>query len=172
MVEQAFKVDKTSQLYRQYFAAEAERQRFHVLARVFFEKYSFEQEPGKTGYYICEDLRMQLSDADRAKYEKQLKKLVDKNELCYFKKNSKVNKDWHEQVVSLCNMDVIDGTWCWYFPYIGKGKYALWHKGTELYGYLLDEHKDALVLDSWMEPIKMSEYYAILESFEQTQESA
>lgn len=164
MIEQAFKVTSTAPLYQLYFLAEAEKSRFHALARSFFAKHGFSTEGSKyTGYYMSENLCMQLSPDDREKYATQLKKLVDKNEICYFKKNAKLNKAWQEEVVALCDMKKLDGTWFWYFPYIGKGKYALWHDGTTLYGYLMDEDKETLNLAEWMVPIKMSEYYAVQE---------
>ena len=164
MVEQAFKVLSTAPLYQQYFLAEAEKSRFHALARSFFKKHDFPLEGQYTGYYMNENLCMQLSPEDREKYAPQLRKLVDVNEICYFKKSSKLNKAWQQEVVALCDMKKLDATWCWYFPYIGKGKYSLWHTGTSLYGYLMDEHKSSLILADWMQPIKMSEYYAIQES--------
>lgn len=163
MIEQAFIVNKSAPLYKSHFMAVAERQKFHVLARSFFDKYAFVQEEGKTGYYIAEDLRMQLAESDREKYASQLTKLIDKNDLSYFKRNSKMNKAWQKEVVSLCDFKVIEGTWCWYFPYIGQGSYALWHSGNVLYGYLSDKNKTTLDLPEWMEPIKMSEYYAVQE---------
>ena len=72
-------------------------------------------------------------------------------------------KEWHETVSSKVDMNIIDQLWCWYWPYINKGSYALWHHGDELYGYLSDEHKETLELPDYMEPLKMSEYYAIKE---------
>jgi hypothetical protein len=164
MIEQAFRVSPTSTLYQQYFLADAQKIRFHALARTFFAKHGFPLEGPYTGYYMNENLCMQLSPEEREKYATQLKKLVDANEICYFKKNSKLNKAWQEEVVALCDLKQLDATWCWYFPYINKGKYSLWHADRELYGYLMDEHKTTLDLPDWMERIKMSEYYAIQEA--------
>ena len=164
MVEQAFKVLPTATLYQTYFLAEAEKIKFHTLARTFFTKHGFTDDARYSGYYMSENLCMQLSPADREKYASQLKKLVDRNEICHFKKSSKLNKLWQEEVVGLCDMKKLDGAWCWYLPYIGKGKYSLWHDGKDLYGYLMDENKSSFELASWMEPIKMSTYYAIQEA--------
>jgi hypothetical protein len=164
MVEQAFRVAKDSYLYSLYFRAEEEKNKFHSLARKFFEKYGMSPSSDDySGYYQTEDLRMQLSPEDREKYSGQLKKLVDKNNVCYFKKNSTTNKNWKNEVSSKCDMSTLDGTWFWYLPYISKGMYALWHDGKELYGYLSDERKDSIEMSEYMIPIKMSEYYAIQE---------
>ena len=169
MVEQAFKVAPTAPLYQIYFLGEAEKNQFHALARAFFAKHGFSTEGPYTGYYMTETLCMQLSPEDRDKYATQLRKLVDKNEICYFKKNAKLNKAWQEEVVALCDMKKLDGTWFWYFPYIGKGKYALWNDGNTLYGYLMDEDKETLSLADWMIPMKMSEYYAVQEAIKERQ---
>ena len=160
MVEQAFRVSPDAQLYRTYFAAKEEKNKFHQLARVFFEKHDLMQD---NGYYQASYLAMQLTDEQREKYASQLKKLVDNNNMSYFKKNSPMYKEWQTEVVAHCDMNKLDGTWCWYFPYIGKGRYALWSDGETLYGYLADENKDELELADWMIPIKMSEYYAAME---------
>lgn len=161
MVEQAFKVFKGSKLYTEYFEAQAEKQKMHDLARVFFEKHDLLNEG--LGYRMTESLIMQLTPEQREKYAPQLKKLVDSNEMCYFKKASPMYKEWYETVSSKVDMNIIDQLWCWYWPYINKGRYALWHQNDELYGYLSDEHKDKIELSDYMEPIKMSEYYSILE---------
>lgn len=164
MVEQAFKVLSTSSLYKTYFEAKEEKDKFHKLARAFFAKYDFIDDGKNTGYYMTDCLCMQLCQDDANRFAAQLKKLIDKNDMRYFKKNSTMNKAWQKEVVSHCDMNKLDGTWCWYWSYIGKGKYALWHSGEDLYGYLLDEYKDSLELPDWMVPIKMSEYYSIQEA--------
>jgi hypothetical protein len=167
MVEQAFRVLPSADLYNTYFAAEEEKNKFHQLARAFFAKYEFIDDGVNTGYYMNEDLHVQLCEADRERFVSQLKKFIDKNEICYFKKSSKMNKAWHSEVSGQCDLRKLDGTWCWYFPYIGKGKYTLWNDGESLYGYLMDENKDYIQLADWMYPIKMSEYYAIQEAIEE-----
>lgn len=173
MVEQAFRVSKAAPLYQIYFLAEAEKNRFHALARDFFAKHDFSTEGEYTGYYMNENLCMQLSPEDREKYAAQIKKYADKNDIYYFKKTAALNKAWKNEVVALCDMQKLDGTWCWYFPYIHTGKYSLWHDGTDLYGYLMDEHETELKLPDWMEPMKMSEYYAVQEAItERTRNSA
>ena len=86
MVEQAFKVVKGSKLYNEYFETQAEKQKMHDLARVFFKKYDLLDDG--LSYCLREDLVMQLTKEQQKKYAAQLKKLVDKNEMYYFKKSS------------------------------------------------------------------------------------
>jgi hypothetical protein len=162
MVEQAFTIKKGSKLYKEYFEAQSEKQKMHDLARVFFEKHDLLNDG--LGYRMIEGLAMQLTTEQKEKYKTQLKKLEDTNGMCYFKKSSPMYKEWHETVTSKVDFNVIDQLWCWYWPYINKGRYALWHRNDELYGYLSDEHKEKLELSEYMEPIKMSEYYAIQEA--------
>lgn len=160
MIEKAFKVLKDSPLYNDYFEAWREKQKFHELAKKFFEANDLMQN---MGYYQTAYLAMQLTDEQREKYASQLKKLVDKNNVSYFKKNSPMYKQWWETVASKVDLNTMDKLWCWYWPYIRKGQYALWHYGDELYGYLKDDDEDTLQLAEYMEIIKMSEYYSVLE---------
>jgi len=160
MVEQAFRVAKDSPLYKEYFEAHAEKQKFHDLAKLFFEAHDLMQN---MGYYQTAYLALQLTDEQREKYSTQLKKLIDNNNMSYFKKNCPMSREWWETVVSKVDLDTMDKLWCWYWPYINKGQYSLWNYKDQLYGYLKDDHKDKLELSDYMEPIKMSEYYAIME---------
>lgn len=162
MVEQAFIVDKDSKLYGEYFASYAEKQRMHDLARAFFEKHDLLNDG--LGYRMTEALIMQLTPEQREKYATQLKKLIDKDEMCYFKKASPMYQEWLRDVASKVDFNIIEQLWCWYWPYIGQGSYALWHSGDTLYGYLSDKHKEKIDLADYMKPIKMSEYYAVKES--------
>jgi hypothetical protein len=162
MVEQAFRVTKGSSLYNKYFETQAEKQKMHDLARVFFKKHSLLDDG--LGYRMIEGLAMQLTPDQKEKYKTQLKKFEDADGMCYFKKASHMYKEWHETVTSQVDFNIIDQLWCWYWPYIGKGRYALWNDGENLYGYLSDEHKEKLELSDYMEPIKISEYYAIQEA--------
>ena len=77
----------------------------------------------------------------------------------YFKKSSPMCKEWRDTVSSKVDLNIMDQLWCWYWPYIGQGSYALWHSGDNLYGYLSDKYKEQIDLADYMKPIKMSEYY-------------
>lgn len=157
MIEQAFIVDKDSKLYKEYFEVQAEKQKMHDLARVFFEKHDLLDDG--LSYRMIENLALQLTSEQKEKYKTQLKKLEDANDMCYFKKASAMNKEWYATVSSKVDFNIIDRLWCWYWPYIGQGSYALWHSGDTLYGYLSDKHKEKIDLADYMKPIKMSEYY-------------
>jgi hypothetical protein len=162
MVEQAFIVDKDSKLYTEYFEAYAEKQKMHDLARVFFEKHSLLND--HLGYRMIENLALQLTPEQEEKYKAQLKVAEDANGMRYFKKASPMCKEWRETVSSKVDFNIMDKLWCWYWPYIGQGSYALWNSGDALYGYLSDKYKDKIELSDYMKPIKMSEYYFAKES--------
>ena len=162
MIEQAFRVIKDSKLYNEYFETQAEKQKMHDLARVFFEKHDLLND--HLGYRMMAALAMQLTAEQEEKYKDQLKVTKDADGMRYFKRNSPMHREWCETVTNKVDFNIIEQLWCWYWPYINKGRYALWHQGGELYGYLSDEHKDKIELSDYMIPIKMSEYYAIQEA--------
>ena len=162
MVEQAFIVDKDSTLYKEYFEVQAEKQKMHDLARVFFEKYDLLND--HLGYRMIENLALQLTPEQVEKYKTQLKVTEDENGMRYFKKASPMCKEWRETVTSKVDFNVMDKLWCWYWPYSGQGQYALWNYNEELYGYLSDKYKDKIELSEYMKPIKMSEYYTAMEA--------
>ncbi len=162
MIEQAFVVNKDSTLYKEYFEAQAEKQKMHDLARVFFEKHDLLNDG--LGYRMIATLAMQLTPEQEEKYKTQLKVTKDADGMRYFKRSSPMHKEWCETVTDKIDFNIMEQLWAWYWPYINKGRYALWHQGDELYGYLSDEHKDKIELSDYMEPIKMSEYYAIQEA--------
>ena len=164
MVEQAFIVEKGSKLYEEYFEVKAEKQKMHDLARVFFEKHDLLND--HLGYRMIEPLALQLTPEQKEKYKSQLKKIEDADGMCYFKKYSPMYQEWLREVASKVNFNIIDQLWCWYWPYISRGRYSLWNHNDELYGYLSDEHREKIELSEYMKPIKMSEYYAVKESLQ------
>lgn len=160
MVEVAFEVVYESALYNRYFQAMAEKQKFHEAARSFFEKHGLVDN---LGYYQEEYLALQLTDEQREKFADQLKKLVDNNNVSYFKKNSVMYKEWTADVVSKVDMKIINQMQWWYFPYIGTGHYSLWDHQGQLYGYLQDNNKDSIQLTDEMIRIPLSEYHRVKE---------
>lgn len=162
MTEIAFKIDKNSYFYREYFDLKAEKQKFHDYAREFFLKYDLIDSGN---YYQTVFLGMQLTKEQKKRFEGQIKKNEDKNGMTLFKKNSAMQKEWTENVVRKVDMSLLYAQRAWYFDYIDKGKYNLWDKDGEIYGYLMDDYKTKIELTEDMIPIKMSEYYAVKESF-------
>ena len=161
MVEQAFRVAKGSQFYNDYFEAYAEKQKMHDLAREFFGRHGLCDD--HLGYRMTSMLAMQLTPEQEERFSSQLKVTKDTQGMRYFKKTSPMNKEWRETVCDKVDFSIMDKQWCWYWHYINKGRYALWHQGDEVYGYLSDEHRDKIELPEYMIPIKMSEYYAVQE---------
>ena len=162
MTELAFRVKKDSKFYNKYFETESEKQKFHDLAREFFIKYDLIDN---AKYYQEEFLALQLNEEQIKRFEGQLKKYTDKNDMRLFKKNSVMQKEWTETVVNKVRMNLLRYMNFWYFPYISHGSYALWHKDDEIYGYLKELSDSQIKLSDDMTPIKMSEYYAVYESF-------
>lgn len=163
MTEIAFKVNKDSKFYRQYFDAKAEKQKLHDYAREFFAKHDL---ISASEYYQSEFLALQLTDEQKNRFKEQIKKGEDNNGMTRFKKKSAMQKEWTDNVISKVNMEVAHACRTWYWSYIMSGEYSLWDKDGEIYGYLMDKSKDRIELSNDLIPIKMSEYYTVKESFE------
>lgn len=165
MKEVVFKVKKDSDFYNNYFKSWNEQQKFHTLARQFFKKYDLMDK--NMLYYQSERLSLSLTDTQKEQFKGQIHKHADKNGLILFNKNSKMQKEWNERVISKIDMKSINSFELWYFGIISKGRYALWHYNDEIYGYLYDSYKDKIDLPDYAIQIKASEYFSILEECEQ-----
>ena len=165
MVEVTFRVAKDSTFYTQFFNAQAEKQRFHDLARKFFKRYDLMDGPCK--YYQNKILAIEMNDAQKLRFYSQICKACDKNNMTFFKKRSSMQQAWMQEVIEKVDMNLLDRQSLWYWPYIGCGEYALWCSGDEIYGLLKDRNKKEINLADWMLPIKRSEYYAAMEELEE-----
>ena len=161
MKEVAFTVKSDSEFYIKYFKAKEEKQKFHDLARTFFEKHDL-LDSGE--YYQTKFLGLKLNAEQKNKFAKQLKKYDDENGMSLFKKNSKMQKSWNEDVTSNVDFEIIDVIKFWYFGFINHGSYNLWDYNGTIYGYLKDNYNEEIKLTDYMMEIKMSEYYSVIES--------
>lgn len=164
MVEIAFRVAKGSEFYTRFFQAKEEKQKFHNLARAFFESHQLMDGPCM--YYMIPNLAIEMDEAQKQRFVSQIRKHADSNNVTFFKRNSALQKAWTQEVIEKVNMKLLDQQSLWYFPYIGCGEYALWSAGDEVYGFLKDKNQSEIKLDDFMEPIKMSEYYHAMEELE------
>ena len=164
MVELAFKVAKGTDFYNQFFRAHREKQKFHVLAREFFERHDLMDGPGQ--YYQCRALGIEMDDAQKLRFGSQIKKGSDRNNITFFKKKSPLQLAWTQEVIENVDMVLLDEQSLWYWPHIGCGEYALWCDGDEIYGLLKDRNQTEIQVANWMLPLKMSEYYAAMERAE------
>lgn len=161
MKEVAFVVQSDSEFYNKYFKAKEERQRFHDLARKFFEEHDL-LDNGE--YYQTKFLGLKLNPEQKKRFANQLKKYADENGMNIFKKNSPMQKSWSEDVVSKVDFVVLDAIKFWHFPFIDCGSYNLWDYNGVVYGFLKDKYKEEIRLADYMTEIKMSEYYSVIES--------
>lgn len=159
MNEVAFRVVCNSELYKQYFSAREEKEKFHKLAREFFQKYNL-CDSGT--YYQSEFLALELTPEKREQFAKQIKKNCDKNGMWLFKKNSAMQKEWSRDVVAHIDFKKLNCNRFWYMNLIHyRGRYALWSRENEVYGFLESDYDDFSVLPDYLERISMSEYYRI-----------
>lgn len=162
MVELAFKVVKGTDFYNQFFRAHREKQKFHDLAREFFKRHDLMGGPCR--YYQCRALAIEMDDAQKLRFNSQIRKGCDRNNITFFKKRSPLQVAWTQEVIEKVDMNLLDKQSLWYWPYIGCGEYALWCDGDEIYGLLKDKKQTWIQTADWMLPIKMSEYYAVMEA--------
>jgi len=165
MSEIAFKVAKDSKLYKNYFTALEEKTKMHNLAMDFFQKYNI-SEGG--AYYQTDFLALQLTPEERQQFSDQVKKQRDENGMCLFKKKSAMQKEWTDSVCAYIDFEKLNCNRYWYAEFIKyKGRYNLWHKDDELYGFLECAYEDYSNLPEYMQRIPLSEYYAVIEGDEQ-----
>lgn len=159
--EVAFKVKPDSDFYAKYFDAKEEKVKFKELAVPFFLKHGIDGR-----FYIDKSLAVKIPKEQREKLEIHLRKNPDRNGFYWFKKKSPIEKEWEETVTAHINFKRLEQVDLWWLSYIYYGTYNLWDIGGEIYGHLEDKNKKDIKLDDFMEQIKLSEYYAAIERFE------
>jgi hypothetical protein len=163
MNEIAFKVAPNSKLYENYFAQKEEKQKMHELAMKFFEKHNILSEGA---YYQTEFLALGLTVEEKERFADQIKKHRDENGLYLFKKKSPMQQDWTNSVVSHVDLQKLRCTKFWYMNFIRfSGSHCLWNDGDDVYG-MLKSDSDFGNLPDFIIPMKMSEYYSLVERLE------
>lgn len=165
MTEIAFLVKPDSEMYRKYFKQKNELDKFVGFASAFIDKY-FASRNKDFDYSFSTNMRLtvKLPPNDEEWFGAQLMKEKTEKGLCVFKKNSPMNKRWHEEVTSHINPDSLTASRWWFmdFPYCGKCQIAMWDDGCgNVYGYYSTQaaHHNSGKLPDYVQPIKMSEYY-------------
>lgn len=165
MTEIAFLVKPDSEMYRKYFKQKNELDKFVRFASAFIDNY-FVSRNKDFDYSFSTNMRLtvKLPPNDEEWFHTQLMKGKTENGLCVFKKNSPMNKRWHEEVTSHINPDSLTASRWWFmdFPYYGKCQIAMWDDGCgNVYGYYSTPaaHHNSGKLPDYVQPIKMSEYY-------------
>lgn len=157
-----FTVKPDSQFYSDYFRAQAEKKRFHDIAVPFLKKHGIEGS-----FYLSKSLSVKATKEQREKFSGQLLKNSDKQGFYYFKAKSPIEKEWESEVAAKINFKALEKCNFWYFGFIDSGSYSLWDWNGTIYGYLENKHVNDIPPDeSWMCPIKVSEYYAAIEAYE------
>lgn len=157
----AFKVKHDSDFYTKYFDAKEEKAKFKKLVAPFFEKYGIDGR-----FYMAKSLAVKIPKEQREKIETHLRKNPDRQGLYWFKKKSPIQKEWEEMVTEHIDFKRLEQVDLWWLSYVLYGKYSMWDMDGEIYGYLEDGYQKDIKLDDFMEQIKISEYYAAIERFE------
>jgi len=158
----AFRIKHDSDFYAKYFAAQDERKKFKNLARPFLQKYGLNE----CRFCLSKSLIVEMTRELREKYKDQLYKNPIQKTFYSFKKKSPLLLEWHETVTAHIDFTRLELLEYWWLSYIMCGRYALWDRGGEIYGCLESNDHVEIKLDDFMEPIKYSEYYAVIEKYE------
>jgi hypothetical protein len=157
----AFKVKHESDFYAKYFDSKEEKVKFKELAVPFFKKHGI---AGR--FYMTRSLAVKIPKEQREKLVDHLRKNPDRDGFYWFKKKSPLEKEWEESVTAHIDFKRLEQVDLWQLSYIFFGKYSLWDMDGEIYGYLEDGYEKDIKLDDFMVQIKISEYYAAVERYE------
>lgn len=163
MKEHAFVVQKGSDFYNKYFKMWNEKQKFFRIADNWFHKEGFQN----ANYCVWQILHANLTNEEILKYSKQLRRDKDNHGFSIFKKTSAMQKKWEREVISQVDFNTVTSMNLWYF-YIDlpfSGSQALWHDEDTIYVYLSSRYGEIKAPDYFI-PIKMSEYYKVVERLE------
>jgi len=167
-MEVAFRVKKDSDLYNRYFREKTEKERAAKLGSQFMEAHL----PGVNIYAMREQLTVELNDELKARFSEQLKAKVESSQGYYFhtfKKNSPMNKLWVEEVYNKLDKAAMSGMFFWFRDFFLDAPYkcstSIWDgKDGEVYGLVESKNPNTCIqVPTYVERIKMSEYYAHLE---------
>ena len=159
----AFTVKPESKFYADYFAVKKEQKRFHDIAVPFLKERGIEGR-----FYQTPFLAIDPDEDTLRKYRSQLRKHPDSKGFYHFLKTSDLEKAWESEVSAKINFSVLNALDFWCFDFIKSGKCTIWSWNGTVYGYLESKcFLDIVPNENWMQPIKMSEYYAAVESFDE-----
>lgn len=156
--EIAFRVKRDSEFYKQYFEAKAEREKLKGLAFPFFEKHGIDGR-----FYQSKTLGVKIPREQRDKFEGQIRKNPDRNGFYSFKLKSPIEKEWEETVTNRIDFERLEQVDFWWLDHITQGSYNLWDEDGEIYGFLCSKQEKEFKPGDFMEEIKLSEYYAVIE---------
>ena len=157
-----FTVNPDSKFYANYFTAKEHRQKFRELAIPFLKNLGI-----KGAYYQSKTLAVNISKEDREKFADQMVKTKDKQGFFKFKAKSPIQKAWEDEVCSKVDFRKMELVDFWFLDFIKSGKYKTWDRDGVIYGYLENKFDADIVPADWMNVIKVSEYYAAVEDYEE-----
>ena len=156
--EIAFRVKRDSEFYKQYFDAREELKKFKDLAYPFFEKHGIDGR-----FYQSKYLGVKITREQREKFADQLRKNPDSQGFYHFKVKSPIEKEWEETVTNHIDFERLEQVDLWWLNSISQGSYNLWDADGQIYGFLCTKQEKVFEPEAFMEEIKLSEYYAVIE---------
>lgn len=173
MFETAFKVNPDSDFYKNYFIKKAEKKKFLKLVDKFLDKYFCGEW---LSLNLSGRLTIRLNAEGTRKYAQQTTKHSNCPGFSTFKKQSPMNRLWEDEVCKCVDWKKFSANDFWWMNFHGTGKISteLWDdEQGNLYGYFSSEFsgKNTKVPES-VTQMKLSEYYAAYESYEETKNKA
>jgi hypothetical protein len=157
-----FTINHNSKFYSNYFTAKEERQKFRGFALPFFEKHGIDGS-----YYQSKTLAVKIDKEERERFADQMVKTKDNQGFYKFKAKSNMQKAWEDEVCSKVDFRKMELVDFWFLDFIKVGKYKLWDRNGVIYGYLENKYDCDIIPADWMNVIKVSEYYAAVEDYEE-----
>ena len=156
--EIAFRVKSDSDFYKKYFNAKEELEKFKGLAYQFFEKHGIDGR-----FYLSKNLGVKITREQREKFADQIRKNPDNQGFYYFKMKSPIEKEWEETVTNHIDFERLEQVDLWWLNSISQGSYNLWDADGQIYGFLSTKQEKVFEPEAFMEEIKLSEYYEVIE---------
>lgn len=171
-MQKAFKItDQNADLYRKYVTQKRAINDYRELTRKFLKKHGIDTDEHKSDFCYTERLTVDLNHEQEEKFKSQIMKDPGPYGMCRFKKNSKTQKAFDEEVTNHASIHDINCLRSWPFEYglYGHVRYNLWMYKDDLYG-MFESDRD-ISFAEFMEEIPMSEYYHTIETLEAEQKN-
>lgn len=156
--EIAFKVKHDSEFYGKYFAAKEEREKFKCVARQFFDKHRIDGR-----FYQSKTLSVKIPQEQLEKFAGQFRKNPDRKGFYLAKAKSPIEKEWEEIVTNHIDFKRLEQCDFWWLGHVCSGSYNMWDFHGEIYGYIYNNAGVEFKPDAFMEQVKLSKYYSVIE---------
>ena len=170
-MEKFFQIKEDCKLYQDYFAFIEMKAKMNNLFDTFTKTH---QLSGQKFILNPNRLIIELNEQEQQTYANDL--ITNQNykihNIYTFKKNAKLCKEWVKRCKDLAIQEQTKPMIGFYFnANLYSFRQRLFHIGTNLYGSLDNKKDSDFALDDFAIELKASEFYKIIEDFEEKQET-